>query len=248
MGRLLSRGLIVGLLAGVLAFAFAHQFGEPQVDHAIAFEAAHEAPTSGPAEPELVSRATQSSIGLLTGVCMYGLAFGGIFALSFAAAHGRIGRFRPRVTSAILAVAGFFVVFLVPFIKYPSNPPSIGNPDTIGRRTELYLAMIAISVLAAIAAYRVGRRLVARWGGWNAGLTAIGIYLVIVIAAGVGLPSVHETPEGFSADVLWRFRTATVGIQTILWVVIGVGFGLLAERLLAARSARPAASAEEVRT
>lgn len=43
-------------------------------------------------EPELVSRHTQAGIGLLTGVVTYGAAFGGLFALTFASAYGRVGR------------------------------------------------------------------------------------------------------------------------------------------------------------
>lgn len=56
------------------------------------------------------------------------------------------------MTAAVLALAGYIAVFVVPFTKYPANPPSIGNPDTIARRIELYVAMIAISILAAVAA------------------------------------------------------------------------------------------------
>lgn len=232
---LLCRGLLVGLIGGVLAFVFAHYFGEPQVDHAIAFEGAREVALGETPAGEIVSRSVQSSFGLLTGVCIYGLAFGGLFALSFAAAHGRIARVRPRTTAAILALTGYLVVFVVPMTKYPANPPAIGNPDTIGRRTELYLAMLAISILGVIAAYRVGRSLVARWDPWNAVVVALGVYLVIIVGGEILLPSVHETPDGFSADALWRFRMASLGIQATLWATLGLGFGALAERALAAR-------------
>ena len=50
----------------------------------------------------------------------------------------------------------------MPFLKYPANPPSVGDPDTIGRRTELYLAMIVCSLLAAVAALRIRAWLAAR--------------------------------------------------------------------------------------
>jgi hypothetical protein len=50
------------------------------------------------------------------------------------------------------------------------------------------------------------------------------------------LPAVHETPRGFPADVLWRFRVASLGINATLWTTIGLGFGVAAERLLAARA------------
>src|SRR3954451_18058423 len=147
---LLIRGMLAGLAAGILMFAFAKVFGEPAIDRAIAFE--------GPSdEAPLVSRALQSTLGLLTGTVVYGVALGGIFALVFAAVYGRVGHARPRTTAAVLALVGFTVIILVPFLKYPSNPPAVGSDETIGYRTQIYFAMLAISVAAAVAALRVGR-------------------------------------------------------------------------------------------
>src|SRR5580700_6280538 len=116
---LLVRGMLAGLLAGLLASGFAWVFGEPQVDLAIGFEQhMHQMAGEAP-EPELVSRAVQSTIGLLTGVLVYSCALGGIFALVFAYAYGRIGQLSPRGTAAMIAAAGFVALILVPQIKYP---------------------------------------------------------------------------------------------------------------------------------
>jgi predicted cobalt transporter CbtA len=125
----------------------------------------------------------------------------------------------------------------VPFTKYPANPPSIGNPDTIDRRTQLFIAMIAITVLAAISAGRIRRQLLPRLGSWNAALLAGVAFLVVIVAAQLVLPAVRETPAGFPADVLWRFRIASLGTNAIIWATIGLGFGATAERLLASRTA-----------
>jgi Probable cobalt transporter subunit (CbtA) len=70
--------------------------------------------------PELVSRAVQSGVGLLTGVVVYGTAFGGLFALAFAFAYQRIGRLNARGTAALV---------LVPQLKYPSTPLSWPTGD-----------------------------------------------------------------------------------------------------------------------
>src|SRR5689334_13336663 len=140
---LLIRGMLAGVVAGLVAFASAWIFGEPQIDLAIAFEQHMHAATGEASEPELVSRAVQSTAGLLTGIVVYGCALGGIFSLVFAYAYGRIGSLSPRSTAAILAVLGFVVLILVPQIKYPANPPSIGEPATIATRTALYFTMIA---------------------------------------------------------------------------------------------------------
>src|SRR5690349_11441473 len=97
---LLVRGMLVGLAAAALALCVAWAFGEAQVGHAIAFEE-HQAALAGEApEPELVSRSVQSTLGLMTGVILFGVAVGGLFALAFAFAYGRIGRFGARTTSA----------------------------------------------------------------------------------------------------------------------------------------------------
>jgi hypothetical protein len=239
---LLIRGMLVGLAAGVLAFAFARIFGEPQVQHAIDFEDHLAKLHHEPAEAELVSRGMQRSLGLLTGCVFMGVALGGIFSLVFAYAYGRIGNMSPRLTSLVLAAAAYATIVLVPFTKYPANPPTIGNPDTIDRRTILYILMIAISVLAAIAAVRVWRTSAGRLGVWDAALIAGAVFVAAVGAAELILPRIHETPAGFPADVLYRFRLASLGINLMLWTTIGLGFGVIAERLLAPATRRPAAT------
>ena len=246
--NLLVRGMLAGALAGLLVLVFAEIFGEPQVDLAIAFEAQSAAaehaaepavaePTaahSHDAEEELVSRGVQSTVGLATAVIAYGAAIGGLFALAFAAAYGRIGSLGPQATAGLLALLGFVAVYLVPAIKYPGNPPAVGNPDTIGLRSGLYLLMLVCSLVALGIAARLRRGFVARHGAWNGTVLAAGAYLALVLVAMLVLPRIDEVPENFSAMVLWNFRTASLGMQLILWTALGLGFGFLAERYLAA--------------
>jgi len=232
---LLIRGMVVGLVAGLLAFVFAYHFGEPQVQHAIDFEAQLAKTHHEPGRAEIVSRGVQRTFGLLTGTVITGVALGGFFALPFAYAYGRIGAVGPRATAALLAIGAYLTIVVVPFTKYPANPPTIGAPATIDRRTILYVLMIAISVLSAIAAGRIRRQLVGSQGAWNAAIMAAAVFVVIVATAQVALPAVHETPPGFPADVLYRFRLASLGISATLWLTIGLGFGIAAERLLAPR-------------
>lgn len=157
--NLLVRGMLAGLAAGVLAFVVAYLLGEPRVDAAIAYEESH----SHEHEMEIVSRTLQSTAGLATGVLVYGVALGGIAALAFCFALGRIGRFGPRATALLLAGAALVAVYLVPFLKYPANPPSVGDPDTIGKRTLLYFLMMLLGVLLAVAAVILGKRLARGW-------------------------------------------------------------------------------------
>lgn len=220
--------MLAGLAAGVLALVVAYFLGEPNVDKAIAFEDAH----SHEHEMEIVSRSLQSSAGLATGVLIYGVAFGGIAALAYCFALGRVGRFSPRATALLLSASALLAVYVVPFLKYPANPPAVGNPDTIGKRTTLYFLMMLLSVLLAIAATILGKRLAPSLGAWWATVTAVAAFALVIGLAYAFLPVINEVPSDFPATVLWRFRLSALAIQLTLWTGFGLLFGELAERLL----------------
>ena len=234
--NLLVRGMLAGLAAGVLALVVAYPLGEPNVDKAIAFEDAH----SHEHEMEIVSRSLQSTAGLATGVLIYGVAFGGIAALAYCFALGRVGRFGPRATALLLSGCALVAVYVVPFLKYPGNPPAIGSSDTIGKRTTLYFLMIVLSVLLAVAAAVLGKRLAPKLGTWYATVTAVAAYAMAIGLAFAFLPAVSEVPSDFPATVLWRFRLSALAIQAILWGGFGLVFGELAQRLL---DSKPTAAA-----
>ena len=143
--------------------------------------------------------------------------------------NGRMGDFSPRVTAALIAVSGFVAVYAVPILKYPANPPSIGNPDTIGMRTAIYFGMILLSLASMIVAWNVRNRIIEQFGAWNASLIGIAVFVVAVVAFGLAMPPLNEVPEGFPAVVLWQFRMASLGAQAIMWTVIGLGFGAWVE-------------------
>jgi hypothetical protein len=189
------------------------------------------------------------------------MAVGALVAVVCAVRWGRAGaahRPRPRVLALAVAGGGFLSVYLVPFLKYPANPPSIGHPDTIEVRTGLYLGMVICSVATLAGAVWLAGRLRSRFGGWNARVLAGAAFVVVVSVVMAVLPSLGhvgdnvasygdvptETPlplrdpsgavvyPGFPADVLYAFRLYSVGAQLVLWTVIGLLFGALAERLL----------------
>lgn len=231
--------MLVGLFAGLLVFGFGKIFGERQVNHAIAFETSvDEAKAKAdlakgihdPPPVDLVSRANQASWGLLTGVMVYATAFGGLFALVFAFAYGRASSLGPRAISGLLALLGFISLYVVPNLKYPANPPAIGSPDTIGIRTALYFSMMAISVGAMVGAVILRKRLLRKCDTWSAALVASAAYLAAIIIAAELLPPINEVPADFPAIVLWRFRMDALGMQAIMWLTLGLGFGALAER------------------
>ena len=221
----LIRGLLAGLFAGLVAFGVAYVVGEPSFDAAIAIE------ESAHGGGELVPRSLQSTVGLLTGTAVAGVTLGGLVGVLSALALGRLGRLGVRGVSLSLASIGFVSVSLLPFVAYPPNPPAVGHPQTIGTRTELYFILVAISIIAAVTAVVVGRRLAARWGAWYATLSAIAGYLLVTLTAIALLPSYSEVPADFPATVLYEFRVASLVTQLALWATLGVTLGELLYRL-----------------
>jgi len=235
---LLVRGMLAGLAAGLVAFVVARVFGEGAVTQAIAFEGSHAAAHGDAGEPELVGRGIQSSVGLLAATLVYGVGIGGLFALVFAAMSGRVGGFGARTLAGLIGLGGFVAIGLVPFLTYPPNPPAIGDDDTLGRRTGLFLAMVAISVLVAVLAVIAGRRLGPALGPWNATVAAALGFVVVMAAVAWLLPAVDEVGHDFPATTLYRFRVASLAVQASVWATLALVFGALAERLFEPPAAR----------
>jgi MFS family permease len=243
---LLVRGMLAGLAAGLVALAFAAAFGEPQVAAAIRVEDAHAAAEGASHGSEPVSRVVQATLGLSIAVAVFGAAVGGVFGLAFGFVNGRFGHLSPRATALGVAAVGFVAGALVPFLKYPANPPGVESTMDMGPRTSLYFLMLLISVLAAVGALIAGRTLAPRWGTWNAATAAaVGFVVVVGVAAGL-LPDVSSRVAEFPAELLWRFRVASVGTQAVLWASLGLVFGAMTERAETRAGRRPARATEPV--
>ncbi|HEV2093568.1 MAG TPA: CbtA family protein [Rubrobacter sp.] len=223
----LRRGLAAGLLAGLLAGLFAFFVGEPLLDRAIAFEEASAG--HGHAEEEVFSRTTQKA-GLFFATGLFGTTGGGFFGLVFAFFRGRLAAEGDLKRSFYLTAALFAGAFAIPFLKYPANPPSVGDPSTIGARTAAYFALVALSLLAVLAAW-----LAARWmrerGVEAAKRRAVvgGGLLAVVAVLFLALPP-GASAEGFPPGLLWGFRLSSFGTQLVFWAGLGALFGLLCER------------------
>jgi Probable cobalt transporter subunit (CbtA) len=270
--RFILRGLGAGALGGLVAYVFARIMVEPVIQASINYENGRDGAqdairraaglATAPAGPDIFSRGVQRNVGIGVGLILFGAAMGMLFAVAYILISRRTGdRLRPRVLAVLLAGAGFVGVYLVPYLKYPANPPAIGHAATIHARGLLYLAMVAISVAALAAAVLAAARLSPRLGAWNATLlSGFGFVALIAVAMAILPPFGHlhynlthygnfatETPQplrsaegaivypGFPADVLFRFRLYSIINQLILWTSLGLGFGALAERLVAGR-------------
>jgi hypothetical protein len=270
--RLILRGLLAGAVGGVLAFLFARIFAEPQIQQAVDYEEGREhaqaaldraagiAAEHAHADP--FSRAVQGNVGIGVAMIFFGMAMGALFAVAYAICLGRTGRVRARNLAVLVAGGGFLSMYLVPFLKYPANPPAIGNGDTIQLRSSFYLLMVGCSVIFLILTVWLGRRLQPRFGTWNATLIAGGVFIAATgivmlllpafgeLAANRQYHQATETPApltdangtivfpGFPADLLYNFRLYSIGAQLVLWTAIGLVFAPLAERLLEPGSGR----------
>lgn len=224
IGSYLRRGMVAGLLAGLLAGLFAFLFGEQFIEGAIQLEqAAHD--QGG----EVFSRSTQK-IGLFFTTGLFGVTVGGLFGLVYASFRDYLLSDSEWDRSLSLAGAIFAGAFLIPFAKYPANPPTVGEPITIGERTASYLTMVALSLLIVLAAWYAARTLRAR--GTGAPLRHLTVGSGVVVAAGalfLLLPAAPD-PGAFPSGLLWSFRLSSLGTQLVFWTGLGVLFGLFCER------------------
>lgn len=231
VAQYLRWGLLAGLVAGLLAGLFAFFAGEPALDGAIALEksAAQGGGGHSHGEEEVFGRGTQK-VGLFFATGLSGLFLGGLFAIAFAYFWGRLRSRSDWERSVSLAAAIFAAVVLIPFLKYPPNPPTVGDPETIGIRTVAYFTLVGCSLLAVAGAWYASGLLRARRLSTPARHVIVGAGLVAVIGGlFVGLPPTAD-PGDFPAGLLWNFRLASLGTQLVMWLGLGVVFGALCER------------------
>ncbi len=222
VGSYLLRGVLAGLFAGVLAGVFAYFFGEPAIDRALMLE------QDTGAFNEVVSRPVQKS-GLVVATALYGAAIGLIFAFVFSWFRERMGAGRDWGRSLRLSGALFAGFFLLPFLKYPSDPPGTGDPANLGYRTTAYLLAVVLCLLALLIAWNVSRFLRSRNVSVPIRQAAVGAGLVLsLVGLFLLLPPATDVGE-FPGGVLWDFRLATLATQAILWGGLGIIFGLLCE-------------------
>lgn len=234
-GAILLRGLLAGLIAGLLAGVFAYSFGEPKVDAAIAIEkAADPAPADHHGDDAEVSRPVQKG-GLFLATGLYGIAMGGLLATAYTLLRRRLRT--PDDARAVFTLAGAALVgvVLVPFVKYPPNPPAVGDPATINQRTISYLAILVIglaAVWAAVLAFRSPRTGAPEW---LRGIAALAGFLIVVTIGYVLLPTIDEVPDTFPPSLLYSFRVTSLGTQVVLWTTLGLAFAALLTRQSARR-------------
>lgn len=210
--------LVAALLAGGAFGLFHLAVGEPIVDRAIAREESkHTGEDHG---QEVYSRRTQKA-GLIAGSLTYalalGLVFGGVYALLGERLPGRT----PGRRALLLAIVGLWALYVAPFIKYPGNPPGVGDPATVTQRQALYLAFLVLTLLGLVAAARLHRSL--RDGGARTGvalgasLGTYALYFVVLLVLMPGNPDRSDAP----ASLVWQFRAVSLIGAALFWLCFG---------------------------
>ena len=118
---------------------------------------------------------------------------------------------------------------LLPALKIPANPPAVGDPETVNRRTLIWVLTILISVAIVLAVFALEGILVER-GLSAAARSAINaaVFLALAVVLLLVLPG---TPDKIPGDVppalIWDFRLASLAQLGAMWATLGLVFGLL---------------------
>lgn len=218
--------LAAGAAGGLVHAGAGAAFTGPYIEAAIGLETQMML-ESGEQSPEfwesLESYRAWQRQGYVLASVLYGVSMASLFCIVYALWRG------PKPGGAmggavLLGVVMWGAVFMVPFLKYPATLPGVGDPETIGARTLLYVSFVAVSGASALAAWlasgRAGRaRLPAAAAGYAAAMAAAFALFPAVPAS--GLP--QDLVDGFRAS-------SAVGVLA-LWVSMPAVAGLLWGRL-----------------
>ncbi len=222
----LISGAIAGLIHGTVNFAIV----EPYLDEAIGIEnqnlfASGEEEDTPKFWVEYEGyRMWQKSGQILAGVIL-GTSIGALFGIVFALSRNSLPGKNNIKKSLVLAGIMWFTMYLIPFLKYPANPPTVGDGETIVLRAILYVSFIAISGFGAVGFYKLSKKFKN-----NKKLVALSGYGIFITAVFFLMP---ENPDEITApmDLVTEFRIMSVLGVSSFWISIGLILGLFWNRL-----------------
>jgi predicted cobalt transporter CbtA len=231
LGSILKASVVAGLLAGALVSGFHALLIEPVIERAIALEEQH-SQSHGEAHAEpVVDRPTQRW-GLVLGFVLYGAIWGLLLGVLLYLTQS----WRPTTWSlvrygVVLAVLLGWSVAWFPFLKYPANPPGVGDAETVGYRQALYIGFIGLSVVGTALALGVFRLLSRPAGvsapGQRRGLWVMAGYVMYAVAIYAVLPA-NPDPVEMPADLVWTFRLISFAGLIVFWISFAGVFGWFA--------------------
>ena len=222
----LVSGAFAGLIHGTVNFAIV----EPYLDQAIGIENQNLF-ASGEEEdtPEFWVeyegyRDWQKSGQILAGVIL-GMSIGSLFGIVFALSRKSLPGNNDIKKAILLAGIMWFTLYLIPFLKYPANPPTVGDGETVVLRAILYLSFIAISGLGAFGFYKLSKKF--QKNKKLLALVGYGIFISIVF---VVMP---ENPDEVTApmNLVNEFRIMSVLGVTSFWASVGIILGIFWNKL-----------------
>lgn len=235
---ILKRALMAGLLIGVLAGAYMFTVVEPVVERAIALEeemsaaaeAAVPAEDADHHEDPLYTRTEQQGGGV-TAMVLFALAIGLVAGTVYAARRHVLPGTTDFQRAVWLSLVAFVAFALMPGVKYPANPPAVGDPETVGERTVQYVAIVVISVVLVVALSRLSLVLRSKL---DDPVRVVAVAVASVVAFGLVVLLLPDTPDAIDpavpASLVWDFRLRSLGGLALLWVGFGLAFGWLMTR------------------
>ena len=226
--------LLSGAIAGTILGIINQVLVEPYIDRAISIETQNAIKGGEVIDPfELREYRIWQKGGEIVAGTILGLSVGALFGIVFV--YGR-NLLLPHSNSNIrkaLVLAGimWFVLFLVPALKYPSNPPAVGDPETIYYRESLYIGLLAISGFAALGLALLYRKLgIIAENKRNRIIVIPLIYAAIIVGAFIILP---PNPDEISApmDMVQGFRIASAFTMSVFWGLLGLTLGAFWDKL-----------------
>lgn len=220
----ISLTLLSGAISGALLGLINQGIVEPFIDKAIGIETQREISTGKIADNTQQSqyRVWQKE-GEIVAATIMGMSLASLFGVVFAYSRNSMPSSDNKTKALILASLMFFVLFLVPALKYPANPPAVGNPSTIYYRENLFIGFIAISGFSTLVLALLYRRL-----GSKDRLkmkTALSlIYAAIMATAYLVFPS-NPDKVTIPTDLIISFRIASVFTMGVFWGLLGITFG-----------------------
>jgi len=224
----IGTALLAGIISGIIHGGINLVVTEPFIDQAIDLEIQNAIAAGEEIDsPEVIAqyRTWQKGGEVLAGSIL-GLSLGSLFALVYAFAWSSLPGSNGMKKGLFLAAIMWFTIFLIPFLKYPANPPAVGDPDTIYYRQSLYLLFIAASGLGALALAFLYRKL----GNKKSRKFVIpALYAAYVSALFVIMPP-NPDPITAPMDLINNFRIASALTVTLFWFVLGAIFGTFWDR------------------
>jgi predicted cobalt transporter CbtA len=214
-------GAIAGFVHGTINFALV----EPYLDQAIGLEN-ESLFASGDAEDNLEFwaeyesyRIWQKSGQVLAGVIL-GLAMGSLFGIVYALSRNSLPGKTDVTKSVILAGIMWLTIYIIPFLKYPANPPTVGDGETVMLRAILYVSFIALSGIGVVIFYKLSQKL--QNNKKYFGLFGYVIFITILFFV------MPENPDEITApmNLVNEFRLMSVFGVSSFWISVGLILGL----------------------